>query len=147
VRQQLAALSNDKDVVIRIKPESEEGAKDRLHAFALNSIFSAAPRGDNLFSYRFTEVMSCGSIPVVHADDWLYPFAPQLLNWSSIAVIIPESKVNDTVDILRDMSLEERCRSRKHVLEIYDRYMNNGEATIHGIIDSLESRAKLNRRV
>ena len=98
-----------------------------------------------MFSYRFTEVITCGSIPVVHADDWLYPFAPQLINWSSIAVIIPESKVNETVDILRDMPLDERCRRRKRVLEIYDRYMRNGEATIHGIIDSLESRAKLEK--
>jgi hypothetical protein len=37
----------------------------------LQSNFGAVPRGDNLFSYRFTEVLTAGAIPVVYADGWV----------------------------------------------------------------------------
>jgi hypothetical protein len=42
------------------------------------------------------------------------------------------------VNILRSLSLEERCRRRRQVVEIYDRYMKTGDATIRGLIESLE---------
>ena len=141
VRQELAKLDNDKDIIVRhmwLTPNNTTMGTRLLHSLALESSFSAAPRGDNLFSYRFAEVMSCGSIPVVHADDWVFPFAPQLINWSFIVVILPESRANETADILRSISLEERCRMRRRVVEIYDRYLKTEEGTVNGIIESLE---------
>jgi Exostosin family len=138
VRQKLARLHNHNDVLVQLKPTNETEAKHLLRTLAVDSIFSATPRGDNLFSYRFTEAMSCGSIPVVHADNWVYPFSPLLLNWSSIAIILPESNASETVNILRSISLEERCRRRRKVVEIYARYMKTGEGTINGLIESLE---------
>ena len=141
VRQELAKLDNDKDIIVRrmwLTPNNTAMGTRLLHSLALESSFSAAPRGDNLFSYRFAEVMSCGSIPVVHADDWVFPFAPQLINWSFIVVILPESRANETADILRSISLEERCRMRRRVVEIYDRYLKTEEGTVNGIIESLE---------
>lgn len=139
VRQKLARLHNPDDgVLVQMKPNDTEKAQHLLRNLAVDSIFSATPRGDNLFSYRFTEAMSCGSIPVVHADHWVYPFSPLLLNWSSIVVILPESRASETVTFLRSISLEERCQRRRQVVEIYDRYMKTGDATIHGLIDSLE---------
>lgn len=34
------------------------------------SHFGAASRGGNQFSYRFSEVLSAGAVPVVYADGW-----------------------------------------------------------------------------
>ena len=141
VRKELKKLDNGKDIILwnmRMNPNNTAKGIQRLHLLALESSFSATPRGDNLFSYRFVEVMSCGSIPVVHADNWVYPFAPQLINWSSIVVILPESRANETADVLRSIPLEERCRMRRRVVEIYDRYLKNGEGTVNGIVESLE---------
>jgi hypothetical protein len=45
------------------------------------SKYSATPRGHSKFSYRFSEVMSGGSIPVILADDWLLPFRPEAVDW------------------------------------------------------------------
>jgi hypothetical protein len=45
------------------------------------SKYSATPRGHSKFSYRFSEVMSGGSIPVILADDWLLPFRPEVIDW------------------------------------------------------------------
>jgi hypothetical protein len=141
VRKQLRELNNDRDILIQ--NSKKDPNTNHFQDWALSSLFSAAPRGDNLFSYRFTEVMSCGSIPVVYSDFWGYPFATELINWTSVAVIIPENSVNQTIDILRKISLKDRCVRRQRILEIYEKYFRTGEAIIQGILDSIEAR-KLN---
>jgi Exostosin family len=140
VRKDLSKLNNDKDILIQNSRRVSD-KKARFQDWASASIFSAAPRGDNLFSYRFSEVMSCGSIPVVHADFWVYPFVPELIDWGSVAVIIPEALSNQTLDILHNISLQDRCLRRQRVLEIFEKYFKTGEGIITGIIDSIEARA------
>ncbi|CAB9519665.1 Exostosin-1 [Seminavis robusta] len=106
------------------------------------SVFSATPRGDNKFSYRFTEVLSAGAIPVVHSDDWVLPFRREFIDWpQECAIIIPEAKVNQTVDILRAISAEDTCRRRRRCYEIYTQYMANPEGNIDGILESAEAMA------
>lgn len=107
---------------------------------SLSLIFSFAKfvPGDNLFSYRFTEVLSCGSIPVVYADNWLLPFGKGLINWTDAAVIIPEADTLDTVNILSKISAEQRCRMRQKAYEVYRKYMKTGTGVIQGIIENFE---------
>jgi Exostosin family len=109
------------------------------------SSFSAVGRGDNLFSYRFSEVMACGSIPVVYADDWMLPFGDALINWSDVAVVIREAETINTVSIISNISLEDRCKRRQRALHIYKRYIETGTGTIQGIIETLERSAEHNR--
>jgi Exostosin family len=103
-----------------------------------HALFAAAPRGHNLFSYRFAEVLSAGSIPVVHSDHWVLPFRTELVDWTDCAVIIPESDVNRTIDILRRIPEEKRCQMRQRCYEIYQRYMATAAGTIDGILQGLE---------
>ena len=91
-----------------------------------------------MFSYRFTEVISCGSIPAVYADNWLLPFGKDLINWTEAAVIIPEAETLDTVSILSKFSAEQRCRMRQKVYEMYRKYMETGRGVIRGIIENFE---------
>jgi hypothetical protein len=100
--------------------------------------FAGVPRGDNLFSYRFTEVMSGGCIPVVYSDGWMLPFSKALIDWSSIAVIIPEQDAGRTLDYLRNLTMDDRCRMRRHGYKFYQRYLGTPQGVIAGIIDSLE---------
>lgn len=103
------------------------------------SLFGLAPRGDNKYSYRFTEVLSAGAIPVVHADDWLWPFRPELLDWKECAVIMPEKDAGvATLQVLRNMSLVERCQRRKRCYKIYKQYLETPEGVIRGLIEGLE---------
>jgi len=138
-RRALAKLHNGDDVVLT--KTRGVNASGFLHQMALRSRFSACPRGDSLFSYRMTEVMSCGSIPVVYADKWVYPFTPSVVNWSQVAVIIPEARANETLAVLRNISIAEECERRQRVVEVYEKYMKTPEGTIAGIVESLLSTA------
>ncbi|GKY97190.1 hypothetical protein MPSEU_000677400 [Mayamaea pseudoterrestris] len=104
----------------------------------VQSQFSAVPRGDNLFSYRFTEVLSAGAIPIILADGWVLPFSERLVSWESCAVMVPEDQVFQLPFILRAMSVEEQCQRRKTCYDIYRKYMATTEGTIQGILDGLE---------
>ena len=75
---------------------------------------------------------------MVHADNWALPFSNKLIDWSKCVVVIPEAQVNETISILSGISDEERCAMRKCVLNTYQKYMSSPEATIDGIITSLE---------
>jgi Exostosin family len=102
------------------------------------SVFAGTPVGDNLFSYRFAEVLSAGAIPVVHSDGWVLPFRPELVDWSECLLHLPESTIRQTIDILNSISTERRCRMRQRCLEIYNEYMTDAASTIRGILDGLE---------
>lgn len=109
---------------------------------AKTSIFGACPRGDNLFSYRFTEQLSCGAIPLVYADDWVWPFSSELVDWKDAGVSIREENASQSVDILEAMSNETRCAMRRKALEVYDKYVRDGRAVVAGVVESLERKAK-----
>lgn len=110
--------------------------------FLSQSLLLSHQKGDNLFSYRFSEVMGCGAIPVVYADDWMLPFGGALINWTNEAVVrIPENKTNLTKAILSRISLADRCQMRQRALELYRTYIATGRGTIRGIIENFESAA------
>ena len=107
--------------------------------FMSNTIFALASRGDNKFSYRFTEVLSAGAIPVVHADDWVWPFRPELIDWNECAVILPEKDAgNTTIQYLESISVEQRCKMRQACYRIYKKYAETTAGTITGIVEGLE---------
>ena len=107
--------------------------------FMARAVFALAARGDNKFSYRFTEVLSAGAIPVVHADDWVWPFRPEVINWTECAVILPEKDAgNTTLAYLDTISLEQRCRMRQACYRIYKDYVETTVGTINGLVQGLE---------
>ncbi|KAG7364559.1 exostosin family protein [Nitzschia inconspicua] len=135
---------HDNQTVFVGPPDSKQIQESALKGLAyetilMETVFGLAPRGDNKFSYRFAEVMAAGAIPVAHADDWLWPFRPELVDWNECAVIMPEKDAgNVTLQILKEMSLEERCQRRKRCYKIYKDYMERPEGLIRGVVEGLE---------
>jgi hypothetical protein len=113
---------------------------ERFETLGKLSSFSAAGRGDNLFSYRFSEVIASGSIPVIYADNLLLPFGKELINWTDAVVIIRESETNQTVKILSQLSNEARCLKRQKLRTIHKQYLETGRGVIRGIIETFELR-------
>jgi len=64
------------------------------YADLLNTTYALVPHGDHRWSFRFTEVVNAGAIPVVIADGLTLPYA-QLIDWSKAAIILPESLVKN----------------------------------------------------
>jgi hypothetical protein len=61
------------------------------------SKFDAVKRGDNLYSYRFTEVLAAGAIPVLFANqDWVLPFRTD-----ACIIRIDDVNISNTASILQ----------------------------------------------
>jgi Exostosin family len=142
-RQTLRQLHNGQDIIIGTTEEVKQifGVSDEKESFrklSVSSKFAAVPRGDNLFSYRFTEVLGCGAIPVVYANDWVFPFRKELIEPSEYAVILKEEDVLNTVQVLAQIPHDVRCRLRQNGVNFYEKYLKTGEGVIKGIVESLE---------
>jgi hypothetical protein len=139
-RKALKKLHNVKKGVLIFR--REERAKylngTSFEDLMAGSKFAASPRGDNRFSYRFTEILSAGAIPVVHSDGWVLPFRKELVDWKECAVHIPEKHVNRTLEILSQIDDKKRCQMRKRCYEIYQKYMRTADGTIAGIVEGME---------
>ncbi len=150
-RDQMEALNGEDDVYVNlvgrrkyVKDITVGGDDVMNYAHIMRqTIFAAAPRGDNLFSYRFAEILSAGSVPVVYADGWLPPFntknetKEQAFDWSECAVFIPESDYNKTIIILRNITNSRRCKMQQCALEAWERYVSSRAGWLRGILDSL----------
>lgn len=111
-----------------------------------DSIFAAVPRGDCKYSYKFTEALSAGAIPVYLGDNWVWPFRAELVKWEECAVILPERDVDHTMQVLKEISPQERCERRKKCYSIYKAYMETGVGTIDGLVEGLHRVAELDAK-
>ena len=149
-RRDLHTLNNGSDIIVlkggQAGKVTNEGVGRAFEILAKTSAFSAVGRGDNLFSYRLSEVMACGSIPVVYADDWLLPFGKDLIDWTEAAVIIREADTLQTISILSQIPAEKRCQMRQNALNIYRKYIETGRGTVQGIIETFETSAAAESR-
>ncbi len=102
------------------------------------SHFGGAPRGHAKYTYRFTEILSAGAIPVVIADDWVLPFRPELVDWRECAVFVPEKDTLHTVEVLERIGEEGRCRRHKACWRIYERWLEKAEKEVEGLIEGWE---------
>ena len=112
--------------------------------------FALAPRGDNKFSYRFTEALSAGAIPVFHGDGYIFPFRPEIVDWNKCALILPEKDAGQTaMDLIHELlaSPEQMCKRRQYCyFEIYQRYMATNTRIINGLVEGLEALARGERK-
>lgn len=116
-----------------------------------HTILALVPRGDNKFSYRFTEALSAGAIPVYHGDEFVFPYRPELIDWTKCAILFPE-RMGGTPALKQ---LEEQwlshptnklCQMRNYCyFEIYKKYVDtpqNRTPLVDGLIQGLELMAK-----
>ena len=99
-----------------------------------DSTFAGSPRGDLLFSYRFSEILSAGAIPVVYADGWLPPFNSHVIDWEKCAVFIPESDFDKTAEILRAIPEEKQCEMQKCALNAWDKFVSSRAGWVRALI-------------
>jgi hypothetical protein len=85
---------------------------------SMNSQFSLAPAGIAVGTYRTTELIRLGVIPIIatEAVHWL-PYYPAL-NWSRFAILTNPAEFPRAVARIRAMSEEERKEMQREVIEV-----------------------------
>ncbi len=132
-------------VLVQVAPENQ--TKDDFYNLLMNSDFFAAPRGDCLYSVRFSEILSSGAIPVVFGDGWVLPYNEDVVDWTELAVLLPQSRVNETVDVIRAIPNETRCQMQKKGLDFFQRYVADSAGRLSAvlqIVDAALAREKKN---
>ena len=114
----------------------------RYQELMSRTTFALCPRGDALFSYRFSEALSFGAVPVVLADGWVLPFG-DLIDWSGAVVVVPEASVAGLKQRLMQIPLDTRCRMRQRASELYEHHFATMDAQWRSLLHILEQRATM----
>jgi hypothetical protein len=134
-RKLLKQLHNGKDIMVGTPWELQEalGVHDPYFRLASQSKFAAVPRGSYIGTSRLMEVISAGAIPVILADHWVLPLS-KVINWTEIAVILPEEEASKAAAVVSSLSKDARCIMRMRLMEVYDNYLVTGEGIIDGLV-------------
>ena len=110
-RSEISELHNGKDIIVgdRTVPQYDKNEFPEYQSLLLNSVFGLVPAGANPMSYRLTEVLACGAIPVILSDFISLPFS-DVIHWPTIAVIVPEAQLREISTKLRKISAQKRLK-------------------------------------
>jgi hypothetical protein len=125
-------------VLEALPPENQ--TQDAYYNLLMESIFVGAPRGDNLYSVRFAEILSAATIPVLYSDGWVLPYNQDVVDWSELAVLLPEKNVSQTMDILQSMSEQEICQRQQRILEFYKNYIADSKGRLRAVLKIMDAR-------
>ena len=89
-----------------------------------DSRFAAAPRGAGLDSYRLSELMQYGCIPVIISDGYVLPFA-SLLDWRKFSIAVPENAVATIPDILEAIDVAAQHRMARHAAFVWEEFLSS----------------------
>ena len=113
--------------------------QDDYYRYLATSIFVGSPRGDNLYSVRFSEILSSGAIPVVYADGYVLPYNMDVINWSEIAVMLPQRRVQDTLAVLLAIPNATRCAMQKKALAFFQDFVADSAGRLRAILQLLDA--------
>jgi hypothetical protein len=89
------------------------------------SKFVLCPRGFGRSSYRLTETLQLGLVPVYVWDDVIWLPYYDSINWSSLAVVANVIEINKTLEYLAAERMEEVVAMRKRVRSLYWSHFNS----------------------
>lgn len=98
-----------------------------------NTSFTLALRGDVEFSYRFTEAVCSGAVPVLVADGWVPPFN-SLVPFDNYGVRVSEDRLDTLLPTLRGISDPTWNEMRRRAVHICRSYMGSVDRAIHTML-------------
>lgn len=122
----------------------EQQRQDEYYRSLMDSYFVPTPRGDNLFSVRFSEVLSAGAIPIVYSNGWVLPYNKEVVDWSELAILLPQERVSETLTILKSIPRKEMCKGQQKVLSFFNEYASDSHGRLRAILIIMD--ARLNRK-
>ena len=117
LRSKLAALHDPEAGILILNSGSESSKSYDYNDLMSGTNFTLVVRGDALFSYRYSEAVCSGSVPVLLADSWIPPLDP-VIPFASYGVQIKESEWPDMVKILRGIDEEAVVAMQRNALKL-----------------------------
>ena len=107
-----ALLHNPAMGVVIVDGGTEEGRSFDFRQLMYNTRFTLILRGDQPYSYRYTEAVCSGSVPVmVSSGGWVPPFS-NLHAFTDYGVLVQEQQLDKLMSLLRNISDVEVDRLR-----------------------------------
>ena len=138
-RPQLAELHNGRDLIMLCTDDNKLGRRQRAEhwdykTLMLSSVFSVAPAGNGLHSFRLAEAIFFGSIPVIVDDEITLPFC-NVLDWRRFSVRIRQGQVPLLPKILRAITPTKVAQMQTRLAEVKQKYFlfpfNTAMAIMH----------------
>ena len=128
-----SVLHNPDDKIIVVDKDSTEGQAYDYKQLLHDTVFTLILRGDQPYSYRYTEAVCSGAVPVmVLSGGWVLPFS-NLHPFTDYGVIATEDELPKLVARLRAMPEQEVERLRYAAKQFCLEHL----VTVHAQVDSL----------
>lgn len=105
----------------------------------MNSTFGLVPAGIQPASYRFIEVLSAGTVPVLIADNYVKPF-DTLIHWHTCLLQFPTTEMHRIVATVRAMKQEEILKRQANCLRYYNEFLKDDETLVRSAVRALKAR-------
>lgn len=81
--------------------------------------FVCAPRGYGRSSYRLSEILQTGRVPVYVYNDIIWLPYYNSINWSDFSIITNVSRLNETIDQIKNTPVSEITQMRRKIKSMY----------------------------
>lgn len=124
LRQELrAVMSNIDDIVVRNGLYRSDADVKSFRELMQRSVFALCPRGFGTTSFRLTEAMDYGCIPVYISDKFSIPFEDHPdFNIHDVCILVTPDKIGDLEKRLRSITMEEMERMRANIERHRERF-------------------------
>lgn len=103
VREEIGELHDPENGVVIVDSSIRESDKYTYEEVMSDSVYTLVVRGDAEFSYRFSEGVCSGAIPILIADGWVPPFE-SLVPFEVYGFVFKEKDIKEMVSDLRKIS-------------------------------------------
>lgn len=125
VRSELASLHNATAGIV-ILDSSQDDSEYDYDDLMSSSKYTLVVRGDAEYSYRFTEAVCSGAVPVLVADGWVPPFSA-VVPFQKYGVYIQEKDWQDLVPRLLEVNEQKRVEMQQSALA----FCHNNLVSVH----------------
>lgn len=97
-----------------------------------NAKFICTPRGMGRGSWRLSETLQSGSVPVYVYNDIIWLPYYDSINWSSFSIVTHISLINETINRIKNTTISEILTMKKRIRDLYPSHFTLN-ATVHQI--------------
>jgi hypothetical protein len=124
VREELGKLHDPENGIVIVDSSLKESDQYSYEGVMSDSVYTLIVRGDAEFSYRFSEAVCSGAIPILIADGWVPPFE-SLVPFEMYGSAFMESDIREMVSVLRKNTADKAKQMQSEALRFCYRHIIN----------------------